>query len=104
MYILDVEEFLLTIVLKKGISYSLQTSLSKQEMEHDEIFEDTWEAKENERLPHVKIDALSTAFCFARNKMGMEKLCNFATGNSLPLPSLANKYYNSLRDESDEPI
>ena len=33
--------------LKKiGVSYKLQTSLLKQEMEHDEIYEDTWEAKE----------------------------------------------------------
>ena len=36
--------------------------------------------------------------------MGMEELTNFGMKNSLTLPSLANKYFNSLRDENDEPI
>ena len=91
--------------LKKiGVSYKLQPSLLKQEMEHDEIFEDTWEARENEWLPYIKNDVLSTAFCYARYKMGMEELTNFSMKNSLTLPSLANKYLNSLRDENDEDI
>ena len=33
---------------KIGISYKLQPPLLKQEIEHDEIFEDSWEARENE--------------------------------------------------------
>ena len=33
------------------------------ELEHDEIYEDTWENKENEWLPDHKNDVLSTAFC-----------------------------------------
>ena len=36
--------------------------------------------------------------------MGMEKLTNFGMKNSITLPSLANNYFNSLRDENDEPI
>ena len=76
----------------------------KKELEHDDIYEDTWEAKENEWLPYVKNDVLSTAFCYARFTMGMEELTNFGMKNSLTLPSLANKYFNSLRDENDEPI
>ena len=36
--------------------------------------------------------------------MGMEELPNFGMKNSLTLPSLANEYFNSLRDENDEPI
>ena len=36
--------------------------------------------------------------------MGMEELTNVGIKNSLTLPSLANKYFNSLRDENDEPI
>ena len=48
--------------LKKiGISFKIQPLLPKQEMEHDEIFEDTWEAPENERLPYVKINCF--LFC-----------------------------------------
>ena len=34
----------------------------------------------------------------------MEKLTRFGMKNSLTLPSLANKDFNSLRDESDEPV
>ena len=33
-----------------------------------------------------------------------KSLTNFGMKNSLTLPSLANKYSNSLRDENDEPI
>ena len=87
-----------------GESYKLQPSILKQEMEHDEIYEDTWEEKENEWLPFVKNDVLSTAFCYARYTMGIEKLTNFGLENSLTLPSLANNFLNSLRDKNDEPI
>ena len=89
---------------KIGESYKLQPSLLKQELEHDEVYEDTWEEKENEWLPYVKNDVLSTAFCYARYTMRMEELKNFGMKNSLTLPSLANKLFNSLRDENDEPI
>ena len=91
--------------LKKiGESYEKQESLLNEELEHDEIFEDTWEARENEWLSYVKNDVLSTAFCYARYTMGMEELTEFGMKNSLTLPSLANKYFNSFRDENDEPI
>ena len=89
---------------KIGESYKLQESLLKKELEHGEINEDTWEEKENEWLPYVKNDVLSTAFCYARYTMGMEELTEFGMKNSLTLPSLANKFFNSLRDENDEPI
>ena len=89
---------------KIGESYKLQESLLKKELEHDEIYEDTWEAREHEWLPYVKNDVLSTAFCYVRYTMGMEELTEFGMKNSLTLPSLAYKYFNSLRDENDEPI
>ena len=74
-----------------GISYKVQLSLLKQELEREEVYEDTWESKENEWLPYVKNDVLSTAFCYARYTMGMEQLAGFGMKNSLTLPSLANK-------------
>ena len=55
-------------------------------------------------MASVKNDVLSTAFCYARYTMGMEELTGFGMKNSLTLPSLANKYFNSLRVENDEPI
>ena len=75
---------------KIGESYKLQPSLLKQEMEHDEYYEDTWEEKDNECLPYVKTDVLSIAFCYARYTMGMEELTGFGMKNSLTSPSLGN--------------
>ena len=54
--------------------------------------------------PYGKNDVLSTAFFYARYTMGMEELTGFGMKNSLTLPSLANKYFNSLGDENGEPI
>ena len=34
----------------------------------------------------------------------MEELTGFGMKNNSTLPSLANKYFNSLRDENDKPI
>ena len=58
--------------------------------------------KKNGWLPYVKNDISSTGFCYARYTMGMEDLTKFGTKNSSTLPSLANKYFNSLRDENDD--
>ena len=60
------------------------------------------EEKENERLPYLKNDVLSTAFTHARYAKSMEKLTGFGMKNSLTLPSLANKLFNGLRDENYE--
>ena len=73
-------------------------------MEHDEFHDDTLEARENEWLPYVENDVISTAFCYAGYKMGMGKLTNFGMENSLTLHSLANNIFNSMRDENDESI
>ena len=57
-------------------------------MEHDDFFEDMWEARENEWLPSVKNDVLSTAFCYARYIMEMKNFAGFSMKNSLTLPYL----------------
>ena len=87
-----------------GRSYKLQEKLLNKELEHDEIFEDNWEEKENEWLPYLKNDVLSTAFSYARYSKRMDELTGFGMKNSLTLPALAIKNFNSLRDENDEPI
>ena len=87
-----------------GVSYKLQPSLLKQQMDHYEIYEDTWEDKGNEWLPYLENDVLSKAFSYARNSKGMEKETGFGMKNSSTLPSLANKCFNSLRDENDESL
>ena len=87
-----------------GISYKLDPSLLKQELENDETYEDNWEEKENEWLPYLKNDVSSTAFSYARYAKSMEEVTKFGMENIPTLPSLANKYFNKLRDENDEPI
>ena len=87
-----------------GIRYKLQSCLLKQESGHDGIYEDTWESKEGEWFPYVKSDVLSESFARDRYSKGMEKITGFGMKNSLTLPSLATKYFNSLRNENDEPI
>ena len=87
-----------------GRGYKLQWCLFKQEFEHDEIYEDKWEEKENERIPCLRNDVLSTAFSYARYTMAMEELTGFGMNFSTTLPSLASKYFNTLRDEKDEQI
>ena len=47
---------------------------------------------------------LSTAFSSARYSKVADELTGFGMKNSLTLPSLANKNFNSLRDEKDERI
>ena len=47
---------------------------------------------------------LSAAFSYARYSKVIEKLTNFGLKVILTLPSLANKYFNSLRDENGETI
>ena len=89
---------------KIGKSYILQECLLKQELEHDEILEDNWEEKENDWIPYLKNGVIPTAFFYARYTKGIEELTGFGMKNFLTLPSLANNYFNSFRDENDEPI
>ena len=85
-------------------SYKLKKSLIEKEIQHDEIYEVTWEEKENQWLPYSRNDVLAIAFCYARYTVGMEELTGFGMKKSLTLPSLANEKFNSLSDENDEPI
>ena len=47
---------------------------------------------------------LSTGFCYARDAENMKEITGFGMKKSSRLPSSANKYFESLRDENDEPI
>ena len=76
----------------------------QKEREHDELDEDTCENKENECLPYLKNDVLSTAICFAGYTKCLKHILGFSLKNWLTLPILANKYFSNLRDEINEPI
>ena len=60
-------------------------------MNHGEIFQATWEDKEDEWLLYVKNEMSSTVFCSSRYSKGIEKITRFGMKNSLTLPSLAKK-------------
>ena len=87
-----------------GISYKLQPCLLKQELDHHETYEVTKLYKDDEWLPQVKNDVLSTAFAYARYSKGKEIIINFGMKYSSSLPSLANKAFNSLGNGNDEPF
>ena len=89
--------------LKKiGFSYKIQPNLLKQETVDEEIHEDAWEKKKNEWLPCLKNDVVSTVFCYARYTKSEEELAELGMKICLTLPSLANIFLNSLRDENVE--
>ena len=73
-------------------------------MDHDEIFEDTWEDEENEWLLFLKDDVLSAAVTYVTYSKGMEELTRFGMKYLITLPNLANKNFISLREETDGPI
>ena len=41
---------------KIGVSYKLQPSSLEQEKDHDKIYEDNWEEKEDDWLPYLEND------------------------------------------------
>ena len=84
--------------------YILQPRLLKHELDHDGIYGDIWESKQNESILYLKNDDLSTVIWYVRYSKGTEEKTNFGLKNSITLPSLENKYLKKLRDEIDEPI
>ena len=89
---------------KLGKTFELQKELLKTEINHNEVYSDTWKDKKSEWLPYVKNDVLCTAFSYAKYIKAMEEITGFSMKDCLSLPGLGWKYFNSLRTEEDEPI
>ena len=87
-----------------GKTFKLPKSLLESEMNHDDIDENNWRDKKDIWLPYVKLDVLSTSYCYARYIKCMEELTRFSMNDCLSLPGLGLKYFNSLGTEQDEPI
>ena len=64
----------------------------------------TKKIKKSEWLDYVKQDVLSTAFSYTRYCKAMEEITGFSMKDCLSAPGLGWKYFNSMRDENDEPI
>ena len=87
-----------------GKTSKLQKEFLKTEMNHDEIDYNNYKDKINEWLLYVKIDVVCTAFSYARNIKAMEEITRFSMKDCLSAPGLGWKYFNSMRDENDEPF
>ena len=55
-------------------------------------------------MSYVKDDVLCTAFSHARYIKAVEEITGFSMKDCLSAPGLGWKYFNSMRDENDEPI
>ena len=91
-------------IKKIGKTLKLPKELLKTEMNHDEIDENNWRDKKDEWLPYVKNDVLCTAYSYARYNKCMEEITEFSMKDCLSAPDLGWRYFNSMRDENDEPI
>ena len=85
---------------KLGGTYKLQSELMKQEMNHTEIYEDTWKSKKSEWEPYLRMDILSLAFICARYSMNMSSITGFGMKDCLSLPSLGWKHFMSSRSNA----
>ena len=84
--------------------FKLPKEILKTEMNRDDINENNWRDKKEEWLLYVKNDVLSTAYSYARYNKCMEEITGFSMEDCLSAPGLGWKYFNSMRDENDEPI
>ena len=53
-------------LIKLGKTFKLPKALLKSEMNHDDIDGDNYKDKKDNWLPYVKMDVLSTSYCYAR--------------------------------------
>ena len=89
---------------KLGTTFKLQKEILKTELNHNEVYADTWKNGKNEWLDYVKNDVLCTPYSYARYSKSIEEITGFGMKDCLSLPGLGWKYLNSLRTEEDEPI
>ena len=75
----------------------------KTELNHDDVNDNKYKDKKDERLVYVKNDVLCTAFSYASYCKAMEEFTEFSMKACLSAPGLGWKYFKSMRDESDEP-
>ena len=68
---------------KLGKTFKLQKELLKIEIDHDEVFSDTWKDKKGECLDYVKNDFFCTAFSYARYTKSVEELTGFGMNDCL---------------------
>ena len=89
---------------KLGENIKLHRELLKTEMNHDEVDYNKNRERKDEWLPYVKNFVLCAAFSYSTYCKAMEEITGFSMKDSSSAPGLGWKYFNSMRDEIDEPI
>ena len=73
-------------------------------MDHDEVDGNNYKDKKDEWLLYVKQVVLCTTFSYARYSKAKDEITEFGMKDSLSLPRMGWKYFNSFRTEEDELI
>ena len=73
-------------------------------MNHDEVDGTNYSNKKDEWLDYVIQDVLCTAFSCARECKAMEEITQSSMKDCLSVPGLGWNNFNSMRDDTDEPI
>ena len=73
---------------KLGQTFKLQKELLKTEMNHDEVYSDTWKDKKHEWLGYVKNDVFCTGSSYARCIKALEEITRLSMKVCLSLPGL----------------
>ena len=89
---------------KSGTKFKLLKEILKTEMNHDEIDENNWTVKKDERIEYVQNHVFRTTLSYARYSKAMEEITGFSMKDCLSLPRIGLKSFNSLKTEEDEPI
>ena len=74
------------------------------ENRNDDIDGNNYKDKKDIWLPYVKMDVLSTSYCYARYSKAVQEITGFPKEYCLSLPGLGFKSFNSLRTGQDELI
>ena len=89
---------------KLGKTFKLTKELLETEIDHNDIDGNNYKDKKDIWLPYVKNDVLCTAYSYSRYIGAMKEISGFSMKDSLSLPGLGWKYFNSLRTEDYEDI
>ena len=73
-------------------------------MNHGDIDGNNYKDEKDFWLPYVKMDVLSTSFCYARYSKAMQEITGFSMKGCLSVPGFGYKHFSSLRTDQDELI
>ena len=76
----------------------------KTEKNNYEKYAVNWRDKKYEWIDYFRNHIFCTAFSYARYSKAMEEITGLSLKDCLSLPGIVWKFFNSLRNEEDEPL